>query len=127
MGTSGGVKNRGKEDDLHDDAWRGKEQEDRLVGLYFVALRERMPATIDNSVPRTSFSDWLRNRPEDAPQADRLSLLIAQAGEGISLDRLRRLCGLPGETLDDLLKALTATGQVRMLRVNGELVYRAAG
>jgi hypothetical protein len=29
--------------------------------------------------------------------------------------------------LADLLKALTATRQVKMLRVNGELVYRVAG
>ena len=34
---------------------------------------------------------------------------------------------LPPETLDDLLRALTATGQVVMLKVGGRTVYRAAG
>jgi hypothetical protein len=33
---------------------------------------------------------------------------------------------LPPETLDDLLRALTATGQVVMLKVGGRTVYRAA-
>ena len=31
------------------------------------------------------------------------------------------------EILDDLLRALTATGQVVMLKVGGRTVYRAAG
>ena len=77
-------------------------------------------------MPRTSFSDWLRNRSDQAPNADRLAMLIAQSG-GVSRGRLAKAVNLPEETLNDLLKALTATGQVRMLRVNGELVYRAAG
>ena len=54
-------------------------------------------------------------------------MLVAGAAGGISLDRLRRVVGLSKETLNDLLKALVATGQVTMLRVNGELTYRAAG
>ena len=79
-------------------------------------------------MPRTSFSDWLQNRFQDAHQADRLAMLIGQAGAaGVSLDRLRRVVGLTPETLQDILKSLTATGQVTMLRINGELVYRAAG
>ena len=75
-----------------------------------------------------SFPAWLARRQEEAPAADQLATVIAQAGAaGISLSRLRRLCGLPSETMQDVLKALTATGQVRMFRVNGELVYRAVG
>ena len=75
-----------------------------------------------------SFYEWLRNRAQEAPAADKLATLIAQAGAtGISLDRLRGLCGLPPETLADVLKGLTATGQVLMLRINGQMVYRAAG
>jgi hypothetical protein len=42
------------------------------------------------------------------------------------LGRIEKALGLPAETLNDLLKALVATGQVTMLRVNGELRYRAA-
>jgi hypothetical protein len=56
-----------------------------------------------------------------------LVTLIGSAPGGISLDRLRILCGLPPEVLPDILRALTATGQLKMLKVNGQLVYRAAG
>ena len=67
-------------------------------------------------------------RSQEPSQVDRLATLIAQAGAaGVSLDRLRTLCGLSPETLADVLKGLTATGQVVMLKVNGELRYRAAG
>jgi predicted transcriptional regulator len=52
--------------------------------------------------------------------------MVAQAGAaGVSLDRLRRLCGLSPETLADVLRALTATGQVEMVEVGGRIVYRA--
>ena len=62
------------------------------------------------------------------PNADRLAMLIAQAGAvGISLDPSARLVPLPPETLQDLLTALTATGQITMLKVGGETVYRAKG
>jgi hypothetical protein len=74
-----------------------------------------------------TFYDWLRDRSNEAPAAERLATLIARSAGGISRRRLAAALGLPSETLNDLLKALTATGQVRMLRVNGELVYRAAG
>ena len=121
MGISGGVGNKGKEDGFHDDAWRGQEQEDHFVGSYFVALCERMLATIDNSMPRTSFHDWLQNRSDQVPNADRLATLITQAGAaGISRGRLRKVVGLSWETLQDLLKSLVATGLVVMLKVGGE-------
>ena len=68
-----------------------------------------------------SFPGWLQNRlQQKAPNADRLAMLIAQSG-GVSRERLAKAVNLPEETLNDLLKALTATGQVVMLRVNGEL------
>jgi lambda repressor-like predicted transcriptional regulator len=57
-----------------------------------------------------------------------VATLIASAGSaGVSLDRLRRVVGLQPETLADVLKVLVATGQVVVLKVNGQLVYRAAG
>ncbi len=74
-----------------------------------------------------SFPEWRANRSQEPPQADRLATLIAQAGTaGVSLDRLRRLCGLQPETLQDILKSLVATGQVVVLKVNGQMTYRAA-
>jgi hypothetical protein len=76
--------------------------------------------------PMQPFPDWLANRSQEPAQAENLATLIAGAGAaGVSRDRLRRLCGLPPETLADVLRALTATGQVEMLKVNGQLVYRA--
>jgi hypothetical protein len=74
-----------------------------------------------------SFHEWLRNADE-APAADRLATFITQSGAvGISLDRLRRLLPVAPETLQDVLKALVATGQVTVVKVNGEMRYRAAG
>ena len=75
-----------------------------------------------------SFRDWLDRRAQEAPAAADLALRIAQAGvAGISLDRLRRLLGLSDETVQDILRALVATGQVEMVKVGGRIVYRAAG
>jgi predicted transcriptional regulator len=77
-------------------------------------------------MPIPSFHEWLATRPDDALAADRLATVIASAGaEGVPADRLRRLCGLPPETLADVLKALVATGQVMVVKVNGEFRYRA--
>jgi hypothetical protein len=85
-----------------------------------------MSAAIDTSM--RSFHDWLQNRSDQAPNAERLAMLIAQAGAaGISRGRIEKAVCLPSETLDDLLKALVVGGQVTMLRVNGELRYRAVG
>jgi sulfur carrier protein ThiS len=73
------------------------------------------------------FRAWLENRSQEAPAAESLATLIAGAGNGgISRDDLARALNLPPETLEDILRALTATGQVVMLKVNGEMVYRAA-
>jgi len=78
-------------------------------------------------MPTPSFREWLRNRAREAPAAEILPVLVAQSGTGISRDDLAKALRLPPETLDDLLRALTATGQVRMLKVGGRTVYRAAG
>jgi DNA-binding IclR family transcriptional regulator len=78
-------------------------------------------------MPTLSFREWLRNRTREAPAAELLPMLVAQSGAGISRDGLARALRLPPETLDDLLRALTATGQVVMLTANGRTVYRAAG
>ena len=75
---------------------------------------------------KISFHDWLEHRPDEAPAAENLSTLIAQAGAvGVSLDRLRKVVRLSPESLDDVLKALISAGQVMVLKVNGERVYRA--
>jgi hypothetical protein len=76
----------------------------------------------------SSFCFWLEHRLEEVPDATTLALVIARAGaRGISLDRLRKLCGLLPETLADVLKALVASGQVTVLMVNGQIAYRVAG
>jgi hypothetical protein len=74
-----------------------------------------------------SFREWLGNRDRDAAAAEKLATLVAQSGEGISRDCLARTHRLPPRILDDLLRALTATGQVTMLKTGGRTVYRAAG
>jgi predicted transcriptional regulator len=78
-------------------------------------------------MPTPSFHKWLEQRSDEAPAADRLATLIASTPSGISLDRLRRLCGLKPETLQDILRSLTATGQVVVVKIGGQMVYRATG
>jgi hypothetical protein len=73
------------------------------------------------------FYEWLRNRAQEAPAAGILPALILRSGAGISRDDLARTLRLPPDTLDDLLRALTATGQVVMLKADGRTAYRAAG
>jgi hypothetical protein len=74
-----------------------------------------------------SFHEWLGNRDREAVAAEKLATLVARSGAGVSRDSLARTLGLPSRILDDLLRALTATGQVVMLKVGGRTVYRAAG
>ena len=79
-------------------------------------------------MPPLSFHEWLGNRPEEAPDVGRLALAIARAGPaGVSLEDLARAVGVPRETVQDILRALVTAGQVEVVRVNGNLVYRAAG
>jgi hypothetical protein len=74
-----------------------------------------------------SFREWVGNRAREAPAAGILPMLIAQSAAGMAKDDLAKALRLPPETLDDLLRALTATGQVVMLKVGRRTVYRAAG
>jgi hypothetical protein len=74
-----------------------------------------------------TFRQWLEHVADDPSAADNLATLIAQGGAvGVSLDRIRKVVRLSPETLQDILKGLVATGQVVMLRGNGELRYRTA-
>ena len=73
------------------------------------------------------FRELLGNRDRDAVAAEKLATLVARCGAGISRDDLARTLRLPPRILDELLRALTATGQVVMLKVGGRTVYRAAG
>jgi hypothetical protein len=76
-----------------------------------------------------SFHEWLvrEHRPEEVPDATTLALLIARAGAaGISGDDLRRLVPISSETLENLLAALMAAGQVVVSLRNGQRMYRAA-
>ena len=76
-------------------------------------------------MPFPSFHDWLRNRADEAPAAENLVTIIASAGVGgVSLERLRALVPLSPETLQDVLKALVATGQLTILKIGGQFVYR---
>jgi hypothetical protein len=75
-----------------------------------------------------SFRNWLEHRLEEVPGTMELATRIAQSGAaGVSQDGLRRVCELSPETLQDLLRALVAAGQVRVVPVGGRMVYRAAG
>jgi hypothetical protein len=77
---------------------------------------------------RKSFHEWLKTRPQEVPDVGQLALLIAQAGAaGISPNDIRRLIPFPPETLDELLKSLVTTRQVMVVKLNGELRYRATG
>jgi hypothetical protein len=74
-----------------------------------------------------SFWQWLEHVADDPSAADNLATLIAQAGAiGVSLDRLRKVVRLSPESLDDVLRSLVSAGQVVIVQVNGERVYRAA-
>jgi len=78
-------------------------------------------------MPLPSFRTWLEQCPDEVPAADDLAFLIAQSPAGISRDDLAKAVRLPPQTLEDLLRALLTTGQVVAVKVNGQLLYRAAG
>ncbi len=66
------------------------------------------------------------SRSQEPAQADGLATIIAGTGvAGVSLDDLRSLLDLPPETLADVLMGLVASGQVVVLKVNRQMVYRA--
>ena len=78
-------------------------------------------------MPLPSFSEWLDDRPPEVPDAGAVALRIAQAGTaGVSLDQLRKVVRASPETLDNMLRGLLTAGQVTVLKVGGELVYRTA-
>ena len=80
-------------------------QSDRDAGIR--PRIERRPRTYSMQ----SFREWLERRAEEVHDATTLVLAIARCGAaGVSVDRLRRTVGLAPDTLDDLLRALTATG-----------------
>ena len=91
------------------------------------AALQATPETIDTSIPLPSFRTWLEHCHDEAPAAENLVFLIAQSLAGNSRAGLANAVGLPPETLEDLLRAFLATGQVVALKVNGQRVYRAAG
>jgi hypothetical protein len=76
-------------------------------------------------MPRPSFHEWLRSRPDEALAADNLAMLIARSPAGISPDEIGRALRLPLDTLNDILGSLVTTGQIVVRKVNGQLVYRA--
>ena len=80
------------------------------------------------SMLRISFPEWLEHRAEEVPDATTLALVIARSGTagGISFDNLRRVARISPETLDELLRALVSAGQVVVVKVNGQRVFRAA-
>ena len=83
--------------------------------------------TIHTSMPIPSFHAWLEHRLEEVPDAAQIALLIAQSGTaGVSRDALLRVIGTSPETLENMLRALVTARQVVMVRVGGEMVYRAA-
>ena len=77
---------------------------------------------------RMSFLKWLEHRVEEIPDATELAIVIARSGAaGMSRDDLGAALQISPETLEDLLSALVASGQVAVVKVNGQLVYRATG
>ncbi len=74
-----------------------------------------------------SFAEWLKNRPEEVPDATTLALVIARSGvAGVSRDGLEKVVRISSDALDELLRALLSAGQVVVVQVNGQRVYRAA-
>ena len=79
-------------------------------------------------MPPPSFRKWLEQRQPQVPDAGTLALTIAQSGTaGVSLDRLCKVIGSSRETIQSMLRALVRARQVVVVKVGGELVYRAVG
>ncbi len=77
-------------------------------------------------MPTPSFSQWLEDRPPEVPDIGSLALAIARSGTaGVSLDQLRKVIGSSPETLESMLRALVVSRQVVVVRVGGEIKYRA--
>ena len=74
---------------------------------------------------KTSFHEWLEHRVQEVPDATTLALAIARSG-GVSREGLEKVVRISPETLNELLRALIAAGQVVVVKVGGQMVYRAA-
>ena len=59
----------------------------------------------------------------DSPVLGGVFSVGERAGRAV---RLLTLVPIARETLQDIIRSLTATGQVVVLKVNGQMVYRAA-
>ncbi len=76
---------------------------------------------------RPSFREWLERRPVEVPDATTLALAIAKSGAaGVSREELEKVVQVSPDALDELLKALVSAGQVVIVKVNGQIVFRAA-
>ena len=62
---------------------------------------------------------------EEVPDATTLGLVIARSGAGISREGLEKVVRISPKTLEQLLNALVTAGQVVVVKVGGERVYRA--
>ena len=79
-------------------------------------------------MPTPSFHAWLEHRLEEVPDSGTMALTIARSGTaGVSLDRLSKVLGISPDVLEDLLRALVTARQVMVVKVGGEMVYRAVG
>lgn len=69
---------------------------------------------------------WLEvHRPGPLPDATTLALAIARSGAaGLSREEIGRALGVPGETLEPLLREMVVAGQVVILQRNGQILYR---
>ncbi len=75
---------------------------------------------------RISFHEWLGHRVEEVPDATTLALVIARSAAGVSREELEKVARISPDALDELLRALVSAGQVVIVKVNGQRVYRAA-
>jgi hypothetical protein len=80
------------------------------------------------------FASWVkrrdRERREHVPVADRVSPLVAQAGQpGMTRSEIGKALGddLDSDALDDLLAGLVEFGLLAVTKENGLLVFRATG
>jgi hypothetical protein len=85
-----------------------------------------MPEAIDTSMQ--PFRTWLEDRLQEIPDAAAVALAVTRAGPaGASAEELRRAAGCSAEALRELLAGMMASGQVEVVRVGGELRWRARG
>ena len=76
-----------------------------------------------------SFYEFVAARqPEVVPDAMKLAVLIAQSSAtGICHRDLRQAVDLEPDTLESLLTAMIAVGQITVAEIGGQRVYRVMG